>query len=502
MELLLGEDYIKYININENNEEGYSLLQLACKKFKDDKYKKIIKTIINHQHICINYRCGEYDTALMIACVENNLTATKALLKHPNINVNRTDEKSPTPLHIACKCGNEEIVKLLLKNNKIKINEITQEFCYPALSIAIINSKPKIVKLLLKEKAIDIYEYLEDPEEDVPLAILIRNIKDNKEVNDNTELIIKAFIKYKWEEIDNEDKEELLKKCMEHQKTHLVSLILDKHDKKQKEINDILLNSDSSKDEQDEMQDHSDEIESDFYVSVEDLFLSACSNNDKHTSQMLIGRYDINSNLYNKGLIMVSKSKSVGTTELARLLISNNADVNYIEEHYKRSRPLHHACDSGNLELVKLLIDNEAEVNCRTYVSCTPLHNAVSNKNLQITKILVDNKADINSRDENGLTPLHNAVGFGYLEIAKILIYNNPDINSLLVTKVLGEYILDDVLKIYCNRRDKDDLENLIEYLLNKGALYSEIYDKNKYTKDLLEEIKTKILTQDTKSMW
>ncbi len=536
VELFLGKDYVKYININESNKQGYTLLQLACEKLKDEKAQQIIEKITAHRHICINYRNKQNNTALMIACINSNLAAIKALLKHPNIDVNFADEKSLAPLHLACinnmteivkellnhpntdvnaKCdrdmfkewdaeelrvshidklsplhlacefGNKKIVKLLLKNNKTNINEITKTFGHTALSIAVDNHRSSIVKLLLKEKVTDIYETGEYNDSEVPLKILIRIIKDNKEVNDNSELIIKAFIKYKWEQIDNEDKKELLKKCIEYQKTHLVSLILEKDDKKQKEIKDFLLNSDSSKDEQiqnllksvselnDEMQGPSSgsennfNIEDDFNINVEELFLSACSNNDKDTLQMLIERYVINnSDLYSKGLIRVSDSKSTDIIELAKFLISHNADVNYLDD--KNMSPLHHACDRANLELVKLLISHNAVVNYLDHKKMSPLHYACERVNLELVKLLLDNHADVNSKDENYLTPL--------------------DI-------ILHDY------RFSSSVSKKENLKNFIKLLLEKNTDYLGYFDEDNATKALLEEIKKEILVE-TKSMW
>jgi ankyrin repeat protein len=590
----------KDLVINAFNEEGNTLLHLACIYFRDEK-AEIIKDIIAHKQISADFSNKIGETPLMTACVYNNLKAVKILLQHPDIDVNFGDKKDVTPLifaclcnneklvkkllkhpktdvnatckvnlvkkyhnseerqlnwwrnpidkqtslHIACDYGYEKIVELLLKNNNIDINKITKVFDYTALIIAINKSKVKIAEMLLKQTTTDLYDgpnYID---------VLIETAKKNKKIDENNELIIKAFIEHKWEAINDKDKKKLLELCTKHNKAGLVALILDKKNIEQQQIINDVVNLGDIKNEQIqniisvielcEMKNYySESEENNFNINEEEekLFLLACSKNHKDISEIFMKNFNFNHDLQNKALLELSKCNGKDKNDLTQLLINNNADVN--SKDIDGFTPLHYACKQSNIELTQLLINNNADVNSKDIHGSTPLQYACKQNNIELTQLLINNNADVNLKDIDGSTPLHYACQKNNLKSIELLINNNADINSKnnyghtplyhavdnkslnavlmlvnnykdadllltdITTEVNGYYILDIALDKYHSTvrygsSNKKEVEEIVELLMEKGALYKEYYNEQEWAKDLLIRIKTKFLEQNTK---
>ena len=95
--------------------------------------------------------------------------------------------------------------------------------------------------------------------------------------------------------------------------------------------------------------------------------------------------------------------------EVVRLLLSNGADANYIfpREYgnaikYAYMRPLHMACQTGELEHARLLIDSGADVNapgCLASIYSVPIASAAFHGHLAIVRLLLDRGAQIDSHD-------------------------------------------------------------------------------------------------------
>lgn len=65
---------------------------------------------------------------------------------------------------------------------------------------------------------------------------------------------------------------------------------------------------------------------------------------------------------------------------------------------------LHWACDRGHTDIVRLLISCQADVNVVDADGQTPLHYACSCGYANVVKILLENKADLKIKDNDGET--------------------------------------------------------------------------------------------------
>lgn len=69
-------------NVNQSDEEGWSLLMAACSRGHSD----IVNALLQHPNIDVNQQDNLGRTALMIACQLNQLYCVQTLLNHPDIN--------------------------------------------------------------------------------------------------------------------------------------------------------------------------------------------------------------------------------------------------------------------------------------------------------------------------------------------------------------------------------------------------------------------------------
>jgi len=109
-----------------------------------------------------------------------------------------------------------------------------------------------------------------------------------------------------------------------------------------------------------------------------------------------------------------------GDTELVKLLISKDAEVNK-----KGWAPLHYAAANGHDDIVQLLLDNSAYVDAGSPNGTTPLMMAARGDHLSTVKILLDNGADLSVKNQLGLTAL---------DFAKH--YNAPDVTKGLTARM------------------------------------------------------------------
>ena len=120
------------------------------------------------------------------------------------------------------------------------------------------------------------------------------------------------------------------------------------------------------------------------------------------------------------------KAASLNQLEIARLLISKGANVNYTDI-FTKATPLHDAAESGFAELVRVLLNSGAGNNIRNDNGNTPLHLAVSEGRQDAVEVLLKSGANKNAQNDKGDTPLHLATEQGRTEIVKILLQASAD---------------------------------------------------------------------------
>ena len=123
-------------------------------------------------------------------------------------------------------------------------------------------------------------------------------------------------------------------------------------------------------------------------------------------------------------------------TEIAKFLINNKADTNYIPRQ-KYGSALGYAVSSkqDNTELINLLIENGAEVNKQNADRETPILHAVyasENTNIKNLKEILKHGADVSVPNADGVTPLLRAAtrSEDLSEIIQLLSDNGAELNQ------------------------------------------------------------------------
>jgi len=110
-----------------------------------------------------------------------------------------------------------------------------------------------------------------------------------------------------------------------------------------------------------------------------------------------------------------------GKTEVVKLLLSKDADVNALNEY--KATPLHLATKLATVEIAKVLLENGANVNARDEHQRTPLYMAVEANKMEVSKLFLEKGADVTLKGGIGeqLTPLMLAEKKKFFELAEIL---------------------------------------------------------------------------------
>ena len=156
----------------------------------------------------------------------------------------------------------------------------------------------------------------------------------------------------------------------------------------------------------------------------------------------------------------------------AKILIENYAQ-NYTSEIYNEalSSTMGKGSKNINIELLKLLIDNNADINYRkSEDDLTLLHSACYDINANLAKFLIENKADVNA--------------------VETYIYSDEEDECVEYSFPLDIIFIN--LKLLNNK--KEDALEIIKYLLSQGGKYSEEYNEEELLiqarQHILEDVK------------
>lgn len=128
-------------------------------------------------------------------------------------------------------------------------------------------------------------------------------------------------------------------------------------------------------------------------------------------------------NMYSSdGFTPLSIAAFFNQTEIAYILLDNNADPNLQASNPSKVNALHSAVARNNYDLCKSLIENGADTNIAQMQGVTPLHSAAHRGNLEIVKLLVTNGASIDSKMDNGNTAIDIAKSDGHEQVVNYLI--------------------------------------------------------------------------------
>ena len=110
-----------------------------------------------------------------------------------------------------------------------------------------------------------------------------------------------------------------------------------------------------------------------------------------------------------------------GHYEIARYLVLKGADVNLPSNNGFGVYPLHSAAAGNYTDIARMLIENNAQVNVKQQAGATALHSAAQNGNVDLLILLLEHGADVNIRMEGGKLPADLAREKGFAEIAEAL---------------------------------------------------------------------------------
>lgn len=111
-----------------------------------------------------------------------------------------------------------------------------------------------------------------------------------------------------------------------------------------------------------------------------------------------------------------------GQYEIANYLVSKGADVNLPSNNGFGIYPLHSAVAGNYTQIARMLIENNAQVNIRQQMGITALHSAAQNGNIDLLILLLEHGADVNIRMEGGKLAADLAREKGFIEIADALV--------------------------------------------------------------------------------
>ncbi len=379
----LGNDRWVQIGISQFQQDRYNQVNASDERNQMEIVKYLIEKTLD-----INNQDSEGTTALIMASKYGNLELAKLLIKK-GAEINAKTKDGNTALKEAADTrGHLELVKFLLEN-KADINAKTVDGT-TALMTAVRNNNLEVVRFLLENKA-DVNAKTKDGNTALKYASkypeIVKLFHANQEKTSNI-----SETQHKIYSMSNDEKV-----FLESIKAELAKKI---------DINKIGEN-------------------------LETRLMAASKKGYLDTVKFLIEKgANINISAQYGGTALTKiadRPLFPNQIEIIKLLLENNADINYRISRGKTTLIL--ASQYGNLELVKLLVEKGADLNLKDEINnaqmggYTALIMAAQKNHLEIVKFLVENGADINLKDNAGYTALMKARAYNQ---------NNYNLNNII----------------------------------------------------------------------
>ena len=151
--------------------------------------------------------------------------------------------------------------------------------------------------------------------------------------------------------------------------------------------------------------------------------------------------YHSNSLMFDeRGLSPIHYAAIHNHTECAKLLNENGSPIDIVSNTEKEVwTPLMFAARWGSISVAKFLVENGANVNYIDKEGNTALHLAVQCGCEPIVKMLVENGANTQIENREGKMPIHVAFRYGYFRLIPIL--QTPEINQFFTIQAIPEHV-------------------------------------------------------------
>ena len=120
-------------------------------------------------------------------------------------------------------------------------------------------------------------------------------------------------------------------------------------------------------------------------------------------------------------------SVSGGNINVVQQLLSEGADVNYINEQGEFA--LYTACSNGDVDMTALLLKNRAQINLQDNKGWFSLMRASHNGHVEVARLLLENGATIDLQNKNGASALYIASQNGHVKVAKLLLESHAKVD-------------------------------------------------------------------------
>ena len=343
----------------------------------------------------INCRDSDFNTPLHIALQYNCTSVAKYFINAPECDVEVKNIFNNQPLHLACESGNIDILRHLVVDKHCDINVKGAEGSTP-LHMACWMDHFEIVQFLTDQPQCNIDAEDDNNSRPLHLACESGNID-----------ILRHLVVDKHCDINVKGAEGFtqLHSACENGHFKIVQFLTD-----QPQCNIDAENDNNNR----------------------PLHLACESGNIDIVRHLVVNKHcDINV----KGIIgctpLHRACRRRGHLEIVQLL-TDQPQCNIDAENDNKDKPLHLACESGNINIVRhLLVDKHCDINVKGFRGCTPLHMACEKGHFEIVQFLTDQpQCNIDAENDYKVRPLHLACEFGNIDIVRHLVVDKHcDIN-------------------------------------------------------------------------
>ena len=409
---------LKFIeDVNHYNNEGRTALMLAsvC------GHEQVVQTLIS-AGANPNIQDNTGYTALMLACDANSYTIVSYLLQagtNPDIQTNNGD----TSIIIACRNNHSDIVKLLLQFNADPL--ITTRNEDTALTVSVHINSIEIVEMLLDKQP-------KSQKSSLVVTALITACRYG-----HSQLII-TLLMYLLDYFPDEEFQLFaLSAEGDHISTtsHISDCTVDVNCTLVNDITPLMIASSCGHVETAEVLlkggANVNSTDSDGYTP---LIYAITGHKSLQVIEQLL-KAGAQPNVFINDQNIVEKVRKEGREDMSRLLEQFNV-FNITEEEEQLQLfsenltiPIIEAAKTGNTEVVKLLLKENVDVNVQDEEGVTALMIASENGHTQVVDLLLKANVDVNVQDEEGVTALMIASENGHTQVVEVLLKENADVN-------------------------------------------------------------------------